>query len=72
METQMCFNCDEEKTFWLLTKDIRDGTMETNAFLKAFCAAECNKANTKNESHSEGEIHVAKKSFLSKIAMELI
>lgn len=47
MEKQMCFNGDEEKTFRLLTKDIRDRTMETNVFLKAFCAAERNKANTK-------------------------
>lgn len=66
MEKQMCFNCDEEKTFWLLTKDIRDRTMETNVFLKAFCATECNKANTKNESHSEREIHMANKAFYPK------
>lgn len=67
MEKQMCFNCDEEKTFWLLMKEISGtGWMDPNVLLKAFCATECNKANTKMKATEEGEIYVANKAFYPK------
>lgn len=45
--------------------------MDPNVFLKAFCATECNNANTKMKATEMGEIHVANKA-LSLIAKELI
>ena len=67
MEKPVCFNCEEEKTFCLLTKQTPGtGWMELNVFLKAFCATESNKANTKMKAIEEGEVHVANKAFYPK------
>lgn len=67
MEKQACFNCEEEKPFWLLMKEIAGtGRMNPNVFLKAFCATECNKANTKMKAAEEREMYVANKAFYPK------
>lgn len=42
------------------------GWMDPNVLLKAFCATECNKANTKMKATEEGEIYVANKAFYPK------
>lgn len=42
------------------------GWMDPNVLLKAFCATECNKANTKTKATEEGEIYVAYKAFYPK------
>lgn len=40
--------------------------MDLNVFLKAFCATEYNKANTKMKATEGGEIYVANEAFYPK------
>lgn len=42
------------------------GWMDPNVLLKAFCATECNKANTKMKATEGGKIYVANKAFYPK------
>lgn len=67
MEKPMCFDCDEEKTFFSIDEiDTRDRMDGNKCVFKSLRATDCDKANTEMKATEEGEIHVANKAFYPK------